>query len=135
MRNIQPENEIPQKIDTKIDLLYLNKIVDGAEHLKSELVAIFITVISKESEDIRHWFEEKEWQALCFSFHKIRSNLRMMGLTWLAYKAEVYEQCCNNLEDRELISEELDWFLKELKKGVLQAESIIDKIGGDTSHT
>jgi len=118
---------LPEEIETKLDLLYLNKVVEGAEHLRFELIKIFIEVVTKESEDIEYWYKEKEWKALCFSFHKIRSNLRMMGFQWLAYKAEVYEKCCKNLENLEQIDCEIEWFLGELNKGILQAERLVEE--------
>ncbi len=125
-RDVNAKESIMRK-ETILDLSYLDRVVDGAEHLKLELISIFINVVSKELEDIAYWYEEQEWKPLCFSFHKIRSNLRMMGFLWLAHKAGEYEKCCVKSENLELIENEIDWFLEELTKAILQAEVALGK--------
>ncbi len=121
------EEKIPEQEETVLDLSYLDKVVEGAEHLRLELISIFITIGTKEYKDIEYWHEEREWKALCFSFHKIRSNLRMMGFLWLAHKAGEYEKWCTKLEHLEVIDKEIEWFLSELKNAVLQAEMFLEK--------
>ncbi len=69
--------------DVTPDFAYLERITKGRTALKLDLMEIYISVVSEEVEKIKKALVEKDNQVIATSTHKMKSNVRMMGLQTL----------------------------------------------------
>ncbi len=66
--------------DTLPDFEYLDRITKGRTALKLDLMEIFVTVVNEEMENIEKAIPQKDLDAIGKSAHRMKSNVRMMGL-------------------------------------------------------
>jgi len=69
--------------DALPDFDYLDKLTKGRTALKLDLMEIFVTVVNEEIVNVNNAIPENDLDAIGKSAHRMKSNVRMMGLRTL----------------------------------------------------
>ena len=64
----------------KLDLSYLEEITGGDNEIMLEMIDIFLTESETAIQELRHIYEQKNWQALGAQAHKLKPTLLYVGL-------------------------------------------------------
>jgi len=84
------------------DFGYLDRLTKGRVGLKIDLLKIFIDVVGEERKNATEAMEKEDWATVSASFHRMKSNTRMLGLHKLLGRMDQIEDNAkqrNNLEE------------------------------------
>lgn len=113
----------------EFDFSYLNSISNGNENVKFEMIQLFLQVVSSEVEKIGHLFQKRAWKELGFLTHKLKSNLRIMGLFNLLQMADEIEFICKEKEEVNALDKVVPLFTSTLIEAISLAERELQKMG------
>lgn len=100
--NISTDTTLSQN-DTLPDFEYLDRITKGRIALKLDLMEIFITVVTEELENISLAIPAKDLNSIGKSAHRMKSNVRMMGLRTMM-------QLLDSIEDQSKGDPQIEFF-------------------------
>ncbi|MDP4184960.1 MAG: Hpt domain-containing protein [Bacteroidota bacterium] len=91
------------------DMTYLREVSDNDNDYMLTLIRYFVDNVPLVSENLREYYENRNFKELSFSAHKFSSQLAMFGLKKASSKVSRIEQKADSCEDDqelyELISE------------------------------
>lgn len=94
-----------------LDVKYLDGLYDNNISYAVDLFEIFLRTIKEEIEKLRTTVSNADWEKLKFQVHKIKPNLSMVGLTWIAAKMQELE---NNLRNGQEEQEQIVQLFNEV---------------------
>lgn len=105
------------------DFTFLDSIAKRSPSLKKDLIQIFIDLGISEGFLLQQFLEQSNFEMIGRTLHKLKSNLRMMGLKQLLLKANQLEIACADAKNIDDIQQELPPFLHRLEQAVKMARS------------
>ena len=110
----------------QFDFTFVKNIIKDSQDLKKELIQIFINLGTTEIARLRQNIKAPNRKIIGQSTHKLKSNLRMMGLSQLLIKAQEIETMCNEeIEEVCLLNQEVQNFVERLEKAVHAAKVVL----------
>ena len=80
-----------------IDLTYLNELSNGSEEFVNKMIEIFIDQTPEALGNLDNYLQEKNWEALKATAHKMKSSISIMGIKQLE---GVVSELENNSENK-----------------------------------
>lgn len=105
------------------DFTFLDSLAKRSPSLKKDLIQIFIDLGTSEGLLLQQFLEEANWEMIGRTLHKLKSNLRMMGLKQLLVKANQLEIVCIDAKNMDDVKQDLPPFLNRLEQAVKIARS------------
>lgn len=107
----------------KFDFTFLEPIIKNSPNLKNEFIHIFIDIGNTEIPLLKENMEISDWKIIGQVAHKLKSNLRMMGLKQLLRKAgEIEVMCMEQIKEISFLKQELPKFIDRLEKAIQVAK-------------
>ncbi len=90
LKSLQVESS--SEVNQLVNYDYLDQLSNGSSKIKLELLEIFVDVVSTENTNIQLHLKDANFDGLAYSFHRMKSNLRMLGMTAQLQLANELEQ-------------------------------------------
>lgn len=121
VKKIAKDADFSQPI--KFDFTFLKPMITHSPNLRNEFIQIFITLGNTEVARLRQSLKISDWYIIGQSTHKLKSNLRMMGLKQLLRKAgEIEMLCLEQVEENSFLKKDLSKFIERLEKAIQVAK-------------
>lgn len=130
-KNNEPEGTAKSSSDNEVflNMDYLQQIAKNSANIKLEMLQIFIEVVSTEVQNIELYVVENAWKAISFSLHRMKSNMRLLGMKHAVEITNQLELKYRNHPDTANTNQaNLKLLLMTLKKALLQVEQEITNL-------
>jgi HPt (histidine-containing phosphotransfer) domain-containing protein len=115
-------------LDIRFDLNYLLQVSEGDPEVQLDFLKLFERNTTQELDHIKQNFQQKEWKKLKFHLHKIRSNLRLVGLHQLVSLACELENRCSSSIHSEFVLQFTPPFIEAVQKAVRDIQPHIQQL-------
>lgn len=117
------EKDADFSLPIKFDFTFLEAAIKKSPDLRNEFIQIFINLGDTEVTRLRQSLKISDWYIIGQSTHKLKSNLRMMGLKQLLRKAgEIEMLCLEQIEEKKKLLKDLSKFIERLEKAIQVAK-------------
>lgn len=111
--------------EIQFDYRYLNKITRNSERVRQEMLQIFVNFIPSELTQLQTYFQNENWKQVGLSMHKIKSNMRLLGLHNLLAISTKIESKARYQTDINYIKTHTPFVIKSMYKAIELAKDLI----------
>lgn len=96
-----------------INLDYLKESANGNEDFIKEILQIYSTQIREVHEEMLILLNQKNWEQLAKTTHKMRGSIQIIGLVDLAEELKTFENKLETEPDSLDIKERVEYFIEQ----------------------